>query len=59
MGILARLFLLLAIALVPTAAIQIYDELDRRQAREAELHAEARQLAERAGIEQDLSLIHI
>ena len=53
MGILARLFLLLAIALVPTATIQIYDELDRRHAREAELHAEARQLAERAGIEQD------
>ncbi len=41
MGILARLFLLLAIALVPTATIQIYDELDRRQAQEAELHAEA------------------
>ena len=53
MGILARLFLLLAIALVPTATIQIYDELDRRQAQEAELHAEARRLTELAGMEQD------
>src|SRR5216684_1553362 len=53
MGILARLFLLLAIALVPTATIQIYDELDRRQAQEAELHAEARRLTRLAGMEQD------
>jgi signal transduction histidine kinase len=53
MGILARLFLLLAIALVPTATIQIYDELDRRQARETELHAEAERLTRRAGLEQD------
>jgi signal transduction histidine kinase len=53
MGILARLFLLLAIALVPTAAIQIYDELDRRQGQEAELHAEARRLTMLAGLEQD------
>src|SRR6185312_254987 len=53
MGILARLFLLLAIALVPTATIQIYDELARRQARETELHAEAERLTRRAVLEQD------
>src|SRR5258707_371201 len=53
MGILARLFLLLAIALVPTATIEIYDELDRGQAQEAELHAEARRLTKLAGMEQD------
>jgi signal transduction histidine kinase len=53
MGILARLFLLLAIALVPTAAIQIYDELDRRQAQEAGLHAEAGRLTRLAGTEQE------
>jgi len=53
MGILARLFLLLAIALLPTATIQIYDELDRRQAQEAELHAEAQRLTKLAGTEQD------
>ena len=53
MGILARLFLLLAIALLPTATIQIYDELARRQARETELHAEAERLTRRAALEQD------
>jgi signal transduction histidine kinase len=53
MGILARLFLLLAIALVPTATIQIHDELARRQARATELHAEAERLTRRAALEQD------
>src|SRR5690242_8619449 len=53
MGILARLFLLLAIALVPTATIQIHDELARRHARGTELHAEAERLTRRAAIEQD------
>lgn len=53
MGILARLFLLLAIALVPTATVQIYDELGRRQAREAELHTEAQRLTRLAALEQD------
>jgi len=53
MGILARLFLLLAIALVPTATIQIHDELARRRARGTELHAEAERLTRRAALEQD------
>jgi len=53
MGILARLFLLLVIALVPVAAVQVYDEIERRSAREAELYAEARQLATLVGSEQD------
>ena len=53
MSILARLFLLVAIALAPVTAIQIYDELDRREAREAELHAEALRLATLVGMEHD------
>lgn len=53
MGILARLFLLVAIALVPTATVQIYDELDRRQAREAGLQDAARRLTGLAGAELD------
>jgi signal transduction histidine kinase len=53
MGILARLFLLVAIALAPVTAIQIYEEMDRRGAREAELHAEALRLATLVGLEQD------
>ncbi|HEX7969656.1 MAG TPA: sensor histidine kinase [Stellaceae bacterium] len=53
MGILARLFLLVAIALVPATAIQIHDEMDRRQGRERELHAEAKRLTTLVGLEQD------
>ena len=53
MGILARLLLLVTIALAPVTAIQIYDELDHRRAREAELHAEALRLATLVGMEQD------
>jgi signal transduction histidine kinase len=53
MGILARLFLLVVIALAPVTAIQIYDELERRGAREAELHAEVLRLATLVGMEQD------
>ncbi len=53
MSILARLFLLVAIALVPVTAIQIHDALDHRRARERELHAEALRLATLVGMEQD------
>jgi signal transduction histidine kinase len=53
MGILARLFLLVVIALAPVTAIQVYEELERRDAREAELHAEALRLATLVGMEQD------
>jgi signal transduction histidine kinase len=53
MGILARLFLLVVIALTPVTAIQIQDELEHRQARERELHAEALRLATLVGMEQD------
>ena len=53
MGILARLFLLVVIALAPVTAIQIQDELGHRQARERELHAEALRLSTLVGMEQD------
>ena len=53
MGILARLFLLLVIALAPVAAVQVYDEIERRGSREAEVHAEAKRLAMLVAIEQD------
>ena len=52
MGILARLFLLVVIALAPVTAIQVHDELDYRQAREHELHVEALRLATLVGMEQ-------
>ena len=53
MSILARLFLLLVIALAPVAAVQVYDEIEWRGSREAELHGEAQRLATLVGIEQD------
>jgi signal transduction histidine kinase len=53
MGILARLFLLVVIALAPVTAIQVHDELEHRRAREHELHAEALRLATLVGMEQD------
>jgi signal transduction histidine kinase len=53
MGILARLFLLVVIALAPVTAIQVHDELDYRQAREHQLHVEALRLATLVGMEQD------
>ena len=53
MGILARLFLLVVIALVPVTAIQLNDELVQRREREQELHAEALRLATLVGMEQD------
>jgi signal transduction histidine kinase len=53
MGILARLFFLVVIALAPVTAIQIYDEVEHRRAREAELHAEALRLSTLVGMEQD------
>jgi signal transduction histidine kinase len=53
MGILARLFLLVMIALAPVTAIQIHDELDYRRDRERELHTEALRLTTLVGMEQD------
>jgi signal transduction histidine kinase len=53
MGILGRLFLLVAIALLPVTAIQIYDEMDRHRSREAELNAEALRLATLVDMEQN------
>jgi hypothetical protein len=55
-GILARLFLLVVIALAPITAIQIHDELDYRRNRERELHAEALRLTTLVGMEQDRML---
>jgi signal transduction histidine kinase len=53
MGILARILLLVAVALVPVTAIQIFDELDHRRSEEAELRDEALRLATLVGMEQD------
>jgi two-component system, sensor histidine kinase len=53
MTILARLFLLVTIALVPVTAIQVFDESERRQTRETELNADALRLATLVGMEQD------
>ena len=53
MGLLARILLLVAIALVPVTAIQVFDELDHRRSEEAELRDEALRLATLVGMEQD------
>lgn len=53
MGILARLFLLVVIALAPVTAIEVHDQLVHRQTREAALHADAQRLATLIGTEQD------
>jgi len=53
MSILARLLLLVATALAPVVAIQVYDEIEHRRAREAELHGEAVRLALLVGTEQE------
>jgi two-component sensor histidine kinase len=41
MGLRVRLFLLVLIAVLPAIAIQIYNEIDLRRAREQEIHEEA------------------
>lgn len=45
MGLSLRLILLCAIAVMPAVGLQLWSELSLRQARTAELHAEARRLA--------------
>jgi signal transduction histidine kinase len=52
MGIFARLCLLVGIALLPIAAVQLSDELDRRQAREREPRIDALRLARIVALEQ-------
>ena len=46
MSLVARLYLLVALAVLPAIAIQIYNELTMRQQREAQVHDEALRLAE-------------
>src|SRR6476646_8832272 len=46
LSLVARLYLLVALAVLPAIAIQIYNELTMRQQREAQVHDEALRLAE-------------
>ena len=46
MSLVARLYLLVALAVLPAIAIQLYNELTLRQHREAQVHDEALRLAE-------------
>jgi signal transduction histidine kinase/HAMP domain-containing protein len=50
--ILSRLFLLVAVALLPAIAIQTYNELDLRRARQVEVQNQALSLAKLAAAEQ-------
>jgi signal transduction histidine kinase/CheY-like chemotaxis protein/HAMP domain-containing protein len=50
--LLSRLFGLVAVALVPTIAIQMYNEFDLRRARQAEVQNQALSLAKLAAAEQ-------
>ena len=52
MSLLSRLFLLVAVALLPAIAIQIYNEIDLRHARQAEVSDQALSLATLAAAEQ-------
>ena len=52
MTILSRLFLLVAVALLPAIAIQVYNELDLRRARQVEVQNQALSLAKLAAAEQ-------
>src|SRR4051794_37147030 len=52
MTILLRLFLLVAVALLPAIAIQAYNEFDLRRAREIEVQNQALSLAKLAAAEQ-------
>ena len=49
---LSRLFVLVAVALLPAIAIQAYNELDVRRAREIEVQNQALSLAKLAAAEQ-------
>jgi HAMP domain-containing protein len=50
--LLSRLFVLVAVALVPTIAIQMYNEFDLRRARQVEVQNQALSLARLAAAEQ-------
>jgi len=50
--LLSRLFLLVAVALLPAIAIQAYSELGRREARQAEVESQALSLAKLAAADQ-------
>ena len=50
--ILSRLFLLVAVALLPAIAIQAYNEFDQRRARQIEVQNQALSLAKLAAAEQ-------
>src|SRR5258706_1784489 len=50
--ILSRLFLLVAVALLPAIAIQMYNEFDLRRARQVEVQSQALSLARLAAAEQ-------
>ncbi len=52
MTILSRLFLLVAVALLPAIAIQAYNEIDLRRARQVEVENQALSLAKLAAAEQ-------
>jgi signal transduction histidine kinase/HAMP domain-containing protein len=52
MTILSRLFLLVAVALLPAIAVQVYNELHLRRAREVEVQNQALSLAKLAAAEQ-------
>ena len=52
MNLLSRLFLLVAIALLPVIAIQTYNEFDLRRARQLEVESQALSLARLAAAEQ-------
>ncbi|MCA1454377.1 response regulator [Bradyrhizobium sp. BRP22] len=52
MTLLSRLFVLVAIALIPAIAIQAYNELQLRRARQVEVQAQALNLVELAAAEQ-------
>lgn len=52
MNLLSRLFLLVAVALLPAIAIQAYSELGRREARRAEVENQALSLAKLAAADQ-------
>ena len=52
MTVLSRLFVLIAVALVPAIAIQMYNEFDLRRARQVEVQNQALSLAKLAAAEQ-------
>ena len=53
MSLLGRLYLLVALAVLPAIAIQAYNELALRRDRDAQMRAEAQRLAEFAASEFD------